>query len=449
MFQQIQLLNSHRRDHGPHHHVAAISIQRFVRGRQARLKVGNIQKSLTAASALRLTLVDRVGNSFAVRRLESKKRRRVENSTRSKIIWVSKLFLQGLLLILAGGAIFSALEYDSYRLKIESDKVTLNELKAYLQNNQTLINYLKKHHHILDESFKNPWEYYSAVFFAFTIATTIGYGNFSPSTPGGLIFTCIYGLVSIPYAGYILVNFAESALQFFTYIYSFTIDKVDKAFDLLDKDGGGTLDHDEMRAALEELKVTVTDDEFEKLMFVIDKDNDNEINREEFRNAVDILEADLSEVSGRSAQMAILAGALLLWMGLGTLYFSLTENWSYGKALYFSFITLSTVGLGDLVPSKSVGYGVLYAYTLIGLGTLAVAINLVTVIASKMKVATIQASQKVRRKLRNSIFLNDKTGKNEALLATDNPLYSRDSSSIVVHEVSVHSWARRRSKSMS
>ena len=146
MFQQIQLLNSHRRDHGPHHHVAAISIQRFVRGRQARLKVGNIQKSLTAASALRLTLVDRVGNSFAVRRLESKKRRRVENSTRSKIIWVSKLFLQGLLLILAGGAIFSALEYDSYRLKIESDKVTLNELKAYLQNNQTLINYLKKHH---------------------------------------------------------------------------------------------------------------------------------------------------------------------------------------------------------------------------------------------------------------------------------------------------------------
>ena len=47
------------------------------------------------------------------------------------------------------------------------------------------------------------WEYWSnAVFFAATIMTTVGYGNFTPQTPGGRLFTAFYAMFSVGLVGY-------------------------------------------------------------------------------------------------------------------------------------------------------------------------------------------------------------------------------------------------------
>ncbi|CAF4424229.1 unnamed protein product [Rotaria socialis] len=43
---------------------------------------------------------------------------------------------------------------------------------------------------------------------------------------------------------------------------------------------------------------------------------------------------------------------LILYIVVGAALFSNWEGWSYYDAAYFSFITFSTVGLGDLVPGK-------------------------------------------------------------------------------------------------
>ena len=48
--------------------------------------------------------------------------------------------------------------------------------------------------HLLDAN----WDASGSFFFAFTIATTLGYGTFAPVTPGGRLFTIVYALVSIP-----------------------------------------------------------------------------------------------------------------------------------------------------------------------------------------------------------------------------------------------------------
>ena len=43
---------------------------------------------------------------------------------------------------------------------------------------------------------------------------------------------------------------------------------------------------------------------------------------------------------------------ILLYLLLGAQIFSSWEGWTYLDACYFSFVTLSTIGFGDLVPGN-------------------------------------------------------------------------------------------------
>ncbi len=52
----------------------------------------------------------------------------------------------------------------------------------------------------------------------------------------------------------------------------------------------------------------------------------------------------------------------------GTIFYSLEEDWSVVDAFYFSVTTLTTVGLGDLAPTTTVGKLFTVVYILTGLG---------------------------------------------------------------------------------
>lgn len=51
---------------------------------------------------------------------------------------------------------------------------------------------------------QSKWTFFGSAFFVSTLVTTVGYGNFHPRTPGGQLFTVIFGLIGIPIVGYIL-----------------------------------------------------------------------------------------------------------------------------------------------------------------------------------------------------------------------------------------------------
>lgn len=80
-----------------------------------------------------------------------------------------------------------------------------------------------------------------------------------------------------------------------------------------------------------------------------------------------------------SVVMAFLVG----YICLGAAVFSAWEEWSYLDGAYFSFITLSTIGFGDLVPGSKVleqGQTKLVAciiYLVVGLAMIAMSFNLV------------------------------------------------------------------------
>ena len=43
---------------------------------------------------------------------------------------------------------------------------------------------------------------------------------------------------------------------------------------------------------------------------------------------------------------------IAFYLGLGAMIFSRWEQWDVSSAYYFSFVTLSTIGFGDMVPGN-------------------------------------------------------------------------------------------------
>ena len=52
------------------------------------------------------------------------------------------------------------------------------------------------------------------------------------------------------------------------------------------------------------------------------------------------------------AALAFLVPGLLLFVFIPAKIFSYIENWSYLDAVYFSVVTLTTIGFGDIVPGQ-------------------------------------------------------------------------------------------------
>ena len=85
--------------------------------------------------------------------------------------------------------------------------------------------------------------------------------------------------------------------------------------------------------------------------------------------------------------VVIVLAFLVGYVCLGALVFSTWEDWSFLDGAYFSFITLSTIGFGDLVPGSNVlntdsaegQYKLVLCclYLVIGLAVIAMSFNLV------------------------------------------------------------------------
>ena len=94
---------------------------------------------------------------------------------------------------------------------------------------------------------------------------------------------------------------------------------------------------------------------------------------------------DTSDADNR-VPIPIVLAFLVSYLGIGALLFHWLEEWTLTDACYFCFITLSTIGFGDFVPGKSLGFETQEAkvklvtgslYLLFGLAVLAMSFNLV------------------------------------------------------------------------
>jgi voltage-gated potassium channel len=67
----------------------------------------------------------------------------------------------------------------------------------------------------------------------------------------------------------------------------------------------------------------------------------------------------------------VLVASAAATLAVGTVVYSVLEGWSIIDSLYFSVVTLATVGFGDLHPTTDIAKLFTVAYILTGLGILA------------------------------------------------------------------------------
>jgi len=63
-----------------------------------------------------------------------------------------------------------------------------------------------------------------------------------------------------------------------------------------------------------------------------------------------------------------LTSVVFIVLAVGTLFYHFAEGWTWLDSLYFSIITLTTIGYGDLVPTTPLTKLFTIIYIFIGLG---------------------------------------------------------------------------------
>jgi voltage-gated potassium channel len=86
--------------------------------------------------------------------------------------------------------------------------------------------------------------------------------------------------------------------------------------------------------------------------------------------------------------LPFVAGALVL---TGTIFYWRYEDWTFVQSLYFSVVTLTTVGYGDLTPTSDVARIFTIIYILTGLGVL---VALLSALAQQYIRLTAERAQK-------------------------------------------------------
>jgi voltage-gated potassium channel len=71
-------------------------------------------------------------------------------------------------------------------------------------------------------------------------------------------------------------------------------------------------------------------------------------------------------------------GSVVIVLTVGTLVFRWLEGWSLLDSLYFSVVTLATIGYGDLTPTTDTAKLFSIVYILVGVGILGVFISAVS-----------------------------------------------------------------------
>ncbi|KAJ8719497.1 hypothetical protein PYW08_011672 [Mythimna loreyi] len=149
------------------------------------------------------------------------------------------------------------------------------------------------------------WDFYHSFFFSYTVVSTIGYGNLAPTTHLGRILMIFYGLFGIPINGILLANLGE--------YFGMQLISVYRKYKRRNEKRAHNLGY-------------------------------------HFTNL------------GMLGQIFLyLVPGFLFFIFLPACIFMVFEGWDYVASIYYAFVTLTTIGFGDLVAG-TVNNGFKYGY---------------------------------------------------------------------------------------
>lgn len=162
------------------------------------------------------------------------------------------------------------------------------------------------------------WSYPSSLLYAITVMTTIGYGHVAPKTDEGRIMTIAYAVLGIPLTLLCLTNIGDVMAHGFRMLYG----KVCCGLCCI-------LFRPRRRRRLDPEKGLTAGEE--------------RILLQENQKSEEIIHVPTSVC------LLLMSSYIMI----GTFLFAEWENWDMVTGTYFCFITLSTIGFGDVVPGMS------------------------------------------------------------------------------------------------
>uniref|UniRef100_A0A0N4ZBN2 Potassium channel subfamily K member 18 n=1 Tax=Parastrongyloides trichosuri TaxID=131310 RepID=A0A0N4ZBN2_PARTI len=243
------------------------------------------------------------------------------------------------------------------------------------------------------------WTLMDAILFCFTVITTIGYGNTAPQTTGGRLFVIFYGLIGVPFTMLAIANFgkflAEILKQWTRPMYCCIkycwkcckrrkiASRSKSRQPLVDEESIKSYKHSMVDlngnttnvSSIEDTKINNLNKNKKQTTFA---DEANEI------ETINVDEDDESESEIVQPEDAFekygaisLFIAFVLYIVFGSLIIASYEpEMDFFKAIYFNFVTLTTIGLGDLVPKSQRYLAVTLLYCVIGLALTTIAIEI-------------------------------------------------------------------------
>ncbi|XP_036149166.1 open rectifier potassium channel protein 1 [Monomorium pharaonis] len=148
------------------------------------------------------------------------------------------------------------------------------------------------------------WDFYNSFYFAYTVVSTIGYGNLAPTNTLSRILMIFYGLIGIPMNGILLTQLGE----FFSRVFIRAYQKY-KSY----KQRQSCSDYPTKKSIPPETRKTM-------------------------RLAAQIF--------------LYLTPGFIIFIFFPAILFSHYERWSYDQSVYYAFVTLTTIGFGDLVAGQ-------------------------------------------------------------------------------------------------
>ncbi len=100
-------------------------------------------------------------------------------------------------------------------------------------------------------------------------------------------------------------------------------------------------------------------------------------------------------------QVGLALIVILFLLGAGTIIFHYAEGWRYVDAFYFTGVTVTTIGYGDMVPTHDVSKVITVVFGLIGIGIVFYTITMMARLAIEREQQHIEnmLQRRVQRRL--------------------------------------------------
>ncbi|XP_011867483.1 PREDICTED: potassium channel subfamily K member 16 [Vollenhovia emeryi] len=265
-----------------------------------------------------------------------------------------------------------------------SEKLWKAKVRDILENYQKkVVSAIKNGYDGVEE---NKWTFAGAFLYSLTVITTIGYGNICPRTKWGKVATIVYAIIGMPLFLLYLSNIGDILARSFKWIYarcclckcrSRRYGAASARTSEVPNDPAAKRDRWQIVSSYGGEVDTSSLDVEETLA------RDDDVNQGDGND-----DDDESEESNDPQHVTVpLTLCLAIMVGYiwgGAVLFSMWEDWNMLDGSYFCFVSLSTIGFGDIVPGDKIYSGqgldlsfiICSMYLMLGMALIAMCFNL-------------------------------------------------------------------------